>query len=108
MQLSELWLFTSNIFEIGTRPEGSIAEAYVVNEALTFFSMYLWGVETRFNRPDRNELHVDTNSRHILLVFKSVGHPLGKKDVIILPPSDRPKAEWYVMNNCLEIQKYLE
>ena len=36
------------------RLEGSIAEGYVVNEALTFCSMYLEGVETKFNRLDRN------------------------------------------------------
>lgn len=35
-------------------PEGSIAEAYIVNEALTFYSMYLRGIETRFNRQERN------------------------------------------------------
>ncbi|KAM6560222.1 hypothetical protein CsatA_029461 [Cannabis sativa] len=37
------------------RPEGSIAESYVIDEALTFCSMYFKGVETRFNRLDRNE-----------------------------------------------------
>ncbi|KAM6571366.1 hypothetical protein CsatA_015446 [Cannabis sativa] len=37
------------------RPKGSIAESYVIDEALTFCSMYLKGVETRFNRLDRNE-----------------------------------------------------
>ena len=31
------------------RPEGSIAEAYTVNEALTFCSMYFNGIETQFN-----------------------------------------------------------
>ena len=36
------------------RPEGSIAEGYVVNEALTFCSIYLKDVETRFNRPERH------------------------------------------------------
>ena len=35
--------------------EGSIAEAYTVNEALTFCSMYLSGTETRFNQGKRNE-----------------------------------------------------
>ncbi|GKD65089.1 hypothetical protein Tco_1307197 [Tanacetum coccineum] len=35
--------------------EGSIAEGYVAEEALTFCSRYLKGVETRFNRRDRNE-----------------------------------------------------
>ncbi|XP_042958053.1 uncharacterized protein LOC122293566 [Carya illinoinensis] len=36
------------------RPEGSIAEAWVHIECLTFCSMYLQDVETKFNRPDRN------------------------------------------------------
>ena len=36
------------------RPKGSIAKGYVVNKALTFCFKYLKGVETRFNRPERN------------------------------------------------------
>ena len=32
-------------------PKGSIVEGYVVDEALTFCSQYLQGVETKFNRP---------------------------------------------------------
>ncbi|KAG9457976.1 hypothetical protein H6P81_002484 [Aristolochia fimbriata] len=36
------------------RPEGSIAEAYIDNETLTYCSMYIDGVETKFNRADRN------------------------------------------------------
>lgn len=35
--------------------EGSIAEGYVVDKGWTFYSMYLEGVETKFNRPNRNE-----------------------------------------------------
>ncbi|PON97308.1 hypothetical protein TorRG33x02_067750, partial [Trema orientale] len=90
------------------RPEGSIAEAYVVNEALTFCSMYLRGVKTRFNQPNRNEIVFVTQPNRVLSVFKSAGHPLGKKDIVILNSSDRLKAEWYIMNNCPEIQKYLD
>ncbi|GJS58353.1 hypothetical protein Tco_0653137 [Tanacetum coccineum] len=36
------------------KPEGSIAEGYVAEEALTFSSHYFWDVTTKFNRPDRN------------------------------------------------------
>ncbi|GJY11044.1 hypothetical protein Tco_0379229 [Tanacetum coccineum] len=36
------------------KAEGPIAEGYVADEALTFCSMYLEDIETRFNRPDRN------------------------------------------------------
>ncbi|KAL0540132.1 hypothetical protein IC582_024362 [Cucumis melo] len=34
------------------RPEGSIAEAYVMNESSTFSSRYLRGIETRFTRDE--------------------------------------------------------
>ena len=37
------------------KPEGSIAEGYVADEALTFCSMYLEGMQTKFNRADRND-----------------------------------------------------
>ncbi|GJY15902.1 putative reverse transcriptase domain, ribonuclease H-like domain, aspartic peptidase domain protein [Tanacetum coccineum] len=36
------------------KPEGSIAEGYVAEEALTFSSHYFRDVTTKFNRPDRN------------------------------------------------------
>lgn len=31
------------------RPDGSIAEAFVVDEAVTFLSIYVSDIETRFN-----------------------------------------------------------
>ena len=43
-------------------PEGLIVEAYVINESLTFCSMYLRGIETRFNHVKQNfdmDSHVD-------------------------------------------------
>ncbi|GKA64792.1 DIE2/ALG10 family protein [Tanacetum coccineum] len=36
------------------KPEGSIAEGYVAEEALAFSSHYFWDDTTKFNRPDRN------------------------------------------------------
>ena len=36
------------------RPEGSIAEAYIDYECITFMSMYLEDIETRSNRKERN------------------------------------------------------
>ncbi|KAF5465237.1 hypothetical protein F2P56_015262 [Juglans regia] len=36
------------------RPEGSIAEAYIHIECVTFCSMYLQDIETKFTRMDRN------------------------------------------------------
>nr|GEZ70604.1 hypothetical protein [Tanacetum cinerariifolium] len=46
------------------KPESSIAEGYVAEEALTFSSHYFQDVTTKFNRPDRN---VDPPS-HIVTV----------------------------------------
>uniref|UniRef100_A0A2N9GCW6 Transposase-associated domain-containing protein n=1 Tax=Fagus sylvatica TaxID=28930 RepID=A0A2N9GCW6_FAGSY len=37
------------------RPEGSIAEAYILKECITFCSLYLDGIETVHNRKERNE-----------------------------------------------------
>ena len=51
------------------RPEGSIAEAYVVDECLTFCSRYFDDVETRFNRPSRNKERGDSQ-RGDVSVFK--------------------------------------
>ncbi|GJT94947.1 putative reverse transcriptase domain, ribonuclease H-like domain, aspartic peptidase domain protein [Tanacetum coccineum] len=36
------------------KPEGSITEGYVAEEALTFSSHYFWDVTMKFNRPGRN------------------------------------------------------
>ncbi|KAL4038879.1 hypothetical protein IC575_002515 [Cucumis melo] len=42
-------------FRNKARPEGSIAEGYVMNESSTFCSRYLRGIETRFTRDERND-----------------------------------------------------
>ncbi|XP_076938814.1 uncharacterized protein LOC143607153 [Bidens hawaiensis] len=58
------------------RPEGSIAEGYVADEALTFCSMYLEGIQTKFNHPDRN---ADANiPKRKLHVFSSQCRPMSK------------------------------
>jgi hypothetical protein len=52
------------------RPEGSIAEAYVVDECFTFCSRYFDNLETRFNRPCRNREQDDSHIGDIF-VFQS-------------------------------------
>ena len=37
------------------KPEGSIAEGYVIDEAVTFCLRYFDDVEMRFNRPEKND-----------------------------------------------------
>lgn len=87
-----------------THPEGSIAEAYIVNEALTFCSMYLCDVETKFTRPKGNQDERFIAPKRQLSIFQHVSCPIEKKQVILLEQKLRKKAEWYIMNNCPKIQ----
>ncbi|XP_060969611.1 uncharacterized protein LOC133036865 [Cannabis sativa] len=73
------------------RPEGSIAEGYVADEAVTFCSMYFKGCETRFNRLDRNE-DAPSVSRY-LSIFYSQSRPLTSGIIKPLDRIGREKAE---------------
>ena len=66
------------------RPEGSITEGYVVNEALTFCSKYLKDVETKFNRLERNPDLTKDSEKTQLSVFKLIGRPIGKASIVRL------------------------
>lgn len=50
-------------------PEGSIVEAYIDNKSLTFFSQYLLGIETKFNRPDQNFDDLNDQSNEFSVFF---------------------------------------
>ncbi|KAL5579094.1 hypothetical protein UlMin_011536 [Ulmus minor] len=88
-----------------TKPEGSIAEGYVVDEAMTFCSRYFDDVETRFNRPDRNDDGIHPTRQ--LSVFESQCKPLGKQSYVELDNNDRDNAEFYILNNSPELEPYL-
>ena len=57
-------------------PEGSIVEVYIVNESLTFCSQYLLGIETKFNRSDRNVDDLNDQSNEFS-VFSQRAHLFG-------------------------------
>ena len=90
------------------RPEGSIAEAYTVNEALMFCSMYLRGIETRFSRVERNDDDREKQARGHLPIFSQQARPIGGRQLVQLSKEELEKAHWYVINNCHELQPYLE
>ena len=90
------------------RPEGSIAKGYMVKETLTFCSKYLKGVETKFNRPERNSNLTEDSGRTQLLVFKSIGRPIGKASIVRLEEKQRRVAGWYILNNYEKMQHYLK
>ncbi|XP_024028689.1 uncharacterized protein LOC112093778 [Morus notabilis] len=89
-------------------PEGSIAEAYIVNEALTFCSLYLTGVETRFNQLARNWVDDEDRTVKKISVFETRCRTIGKMTPITLDTNLREKAEWYVLQNCPKIQQFIE
>ncbi|BBH04741.1 Ankyrin repeat family protein, partial [Prunus dulcis] len=89
------------------KPEGSIVEAWVQYESLTFCGMYLKDVETAFNRPQRNN---DGGMRkEKLSVFaqraRLFGDP-GRGESF--SRNDMEVAHWFVLNNCDEIMAYLD
>ncbi|GKA38421.1 hypothetical protein Tco_0730972 [Tanacetum coccineum] len=79
-------------FKVKAKPEGSIAEGYVAEEALTFSSHYFWDVTTKFNRPDRN---VDPPPPTCQFqVFRSVCKSIGLRSVIRFDAQELKKVKW--------------
>lgn len=87
------------------RPEGSIAEAYVVSECLTFCSFYLHGIETHFNREERNCDIVEDGG---LSIFSHRFRSLGAAKYVQMSSNELEMAHWYVLSNCEELEPYLE
>ena len=83
-------------------PEGSIAETYIVNEILTFCSLYLDGVETRFSRPERY-YDGDDGSSNKISIFSCRIRPFGSHVFSTLTREEYKVAHWYVLNNCDEL-----
>ncbi|CAA0829649.1 Unknown protein, partial [Striga hermonthica] len=86
-------------------PEGSIAEAYIAKESLTFCSMYLKGIETRFNRDDRN---CDITTDDSLSIFSEKCRHFGATKLVELSEEEYNTLQWFVFQNCEEVQPFLE
>jgi hypothetical protein len=87
-------------------PEGSIAEAYVADECLTFCSKYLDDVDTKFNRQPGNKGFFDEGAYGVDVFghevnFTSVSEPLSEDCAI-------DQMVWFVLNNCSQVEKYVE
>ncbi|XP_026393683.1 uncharacterized protein LOC113288780 [Papaver somniferum] len=92
------------------RPEGSIAEAYIINECLTFISMHFTETESKFNRKERNDDELDGSLRHqgTIFVFAQKVCPTGATEIKSLSPEERDQIHWYILNNCKEVQPYMK
>nr|GEU62044.1 hypothetical protein [Tanacetum cinerariifolium] len=89
---------------LSARPEGCIAKGYIAEEALTFYSHYLWNVPTRFNHLDRNVDGSPPTSE--LEVFQSACTPKSAGVRKKLDHEVKKKLVWYVLDNSPEINKY--
>jgi len=87
------------------RPEGSIAEAYVAAEAMTFCSRYMNDVETRFNRDINN---IDGPLDGDISVFMHDVKLIGRNRTSYMKDEEMEKLVWYVLNNSLEAEPYLQ
>ncbi|KAI3443853.1 hypothetical protein Pfo_000518 [Paulownia fortunei] len=97
--VSSRWMYP---FE---RPEGSIAEGYVVNKVLTFSSLYISQIEIIFTRSERNK-DVSQPIISTLSVFNQQERVMGSQQNHKLPLTLCKKAHWYVLNNCKEVDRY--
>ena len=75
-------------------PEGSIAEAYIADECLTFCSRYLQGVETIFSRPQRHNDFVENAELYKFLTAKKF---LGRAESIVLDQKSLAQVHRYVL-----------
>jgi hypothetical protein len=89
-----------------SRPEGSITEAYVADQCLTFCSKYMDDVDTRFNQEPRNKGFSSEEAYGVDVFghgvnFISASKPLSEDSAI-------DQMVWFVVNNCSQIEKYVE
>ncbi|MFS8034398.1 hypothetical protein Hanom_Chr17g01580711 [Helianthus anomalus] len=88
------------------RPDGSITEAYVVDEVVTFLSRYVDDIETRFNRAERN--WDVTTTKHEMDLFNNKVRTLGASKFGQLGEY-LEVVQWYIYNNCgVELDSYLK
>lgn len=67
--------------------------------------MYLGGIETKFNKEDRN--HGDDSDYSGLEVFSNKINLFGAHTLDFMPEKERTMCHWYILNNCDEVEPYL-
>ena len=70
--------------------------------------MYFRRTETQFNRPERHGGDRVESAAKKVSVFNHGVRLVGKVNPILFEESLRLKAEWYILNNCGEVDKYRE
>ena len=89
------------------RPEGSIAEAYILKECINNWSLYIDGIETMHNQRERNEDLGESSEG--LIVFSQTARPTGgRRNDGNLSRALLDTAHWYLLYNSPELETYLK
>nr|XP_009776780.1 PREDICTED: uncharacterized protein LOC104226462 [Nicotiana sylvestris] len=92
-----------------SQPEGSIAEGYIVEEALTLYSRYFEGIESRLNRPKRvNDEPNHNEASEVSTMFPQQGKPIGGSTIEPLTLLEKTQAHRYVLLNCAAVKPFIE
>ncbi|XP_057786088.1 uncharacterized protein LOC131003575 [Salvia miltiorrhiza] len=86
--------------------EGSISNAYILEEMSTFSSYYFEDhVTTKWRNLPRNieESVEDSDDPNQLLIFKPVGRPIGRMTKRYMDPKEYMAAHMYILSNCAEV-----
>ena len=70
--------------------------------------MYLFGIETKFNQEERNYDGGKEVNEEGLFVFSRSFCPLGGSKYEFLSQQDYEMVQWYILNNCEEVEPYFE
>lgn len=86
------------------KPEGSIAEGFLLEETIRFCSRYLEGVKTIFNIPNRIDDDIPNSNDYL---YNSGGRVIGKEVSFRLDDKSLKQAHRYVLLHSDVIQKDL-
>ncbi|XP_050374570.1 uncharacterized protein LOC126792127 [Argentina anserina] len=91
-----------------SRPEGSIAVGYIIEETLGFCALY-YGDEmvTKRNRPGRNADASGSGTREGMSIFAGHGRHLGSQQLIHLEHLEWERAHRAVLFSCPEVEDYI-
>ena len=84
-------------------PEGSIAEAYIAEECLTFCSRFL-DVDTKLNRADRQESTAVNEPPSGLSIFGEMDYKRRGHTIEIFGGDEVRKMRHYIISNCDEVR----
>ena len=99
--------YLKNTVRNRARPEGSIAEGYIMDESTTYYSRYFNDeLETRFNRDRSKQVKEQTIGKDEFGIF-SDKIEAKKNGKLFTFDDEYDDMVWYVLNNCEEEQPYI-